>query len=82
MTGILAHRAGVGAPYAVLILIAVLSVLVSGRLVSADRYLAVAFPVGWVIAATGRPARVAWTLVSIAVLATTAYLSFRLVLAP
>lgn len=82
VTGILAHRAGVGAPYAVLILIAVLSVLVSGRLVSADRYLAVAFPVGWVIAATGRSVRVAWTVFSIAVLAATAYLSFRLVLPP
>jgi hypothetical protein len=82
VTGILAHRAGVGAPYAVLIMIAVLSVLASGRLVSADRYLAVAFPVGWVIAAAGRPAWVAWALFSIGVLAATAYLTFRLVLPP
>jgi hypothetical protein len=82
VTGILAYRTGVGPPYAVLILIAVLSVLASGRLMSADRYLAVAFPVGWVIAATRRSTRVAWTLISIAVLALTSYLSFRLVLVP
>lgn len=81
-TGILAHRAGVAAPYTVLILIAVASVVASGRLVSADRYLAVAFPVGWVIAVTPRPAQVAWILSSIGVLAVTAYLSFRLVLPP
>jgi hypothetical protein len=82
VAGLLARRAGVGPPYAVLILIAVLSVLASGRLMSADRYLAVAFPVGWVIAATRRSARVAWTLFSIVVLAATSYLSFRFVMVP
>jgi hypothetical protein len=82
VAGILAPRAGVPAPYVVLILIAVLSVLASGRLVSADRYLAVAFPVGWVIAAAGRPVRIAWAVFSLVVLVTTSYLSFRLVLPP
>jgi hypothetical protein len=82
VAGILAHRAGVGSPYAVLILIAVLSVLTSGRLMSADRYLAVAFPVGWVVAATRRSTRVAWGLFSIAVLALTSYLNFSLALVP
>jgi hypothetical protein len=82
VAGILAHRAGVAAPYTLWILIAALTVLASGRLVSADRYLAIAFPVGWVVAAAGRSARIAWALFSIAVLAATSYLSFRLVLPP
>jgi hypothetical protein len=82
VAGIRAHRAAVGLPYAVLILIAVLSVLASGRLMSADRYLAVAFPVGWVIAGTRHSARIAWVLFSIAILAVTSYLSFSFVLLP
>ncbi|MFH1474823.1 MAG: mannosyltransferase family protein [Chloroflexota bacterium] len=79
---LLARRARVTAPYVLLMAIAVLTVLAPGRLVSADRFLAVAFPIGWVIATAARPLQIAWVVFSVAMLAATAYLSFRLLLPP
>jgi hypothetical protein len=64
-------------PYVVYSVVAVITVIASGRLQSVGRYLAVAFPFTWVLANRRAPwFRTAWPVVSTGLFAIHALLHF------
>jgi len=78
-----ARRAHVPWPYVVFGLLWLGSIVLSLRLVSSDRYLAVAWPILWVLATPrSRLVRVGWPIASAAVLFVLSYASFLPALPP
>jgi hypothetical protein len=62
--------------------ITVALVILVGRLHSADRYLAVLFPLGWVLAAMPIPMKLLWTAFAVTALFLGSFMVFRLALPP
>jgi hypothetical protein len=62
--------------------ITVALVILVGYFHSNDRYLAVLFPLGWVLARTAFPMRVLWTMYAVTALFMSSFMAFRLAMPP
>lgn len=62
--------------------ISIAVVVLVSRINSADRYLAVLFPLGWVLARMAIPIRVLWTVFAVTALFIGSFMAFRLAMPP